>query len=457
MADFHRLESSSAAQPMIRRNLLLSIMATFGGLSLWSARRGLGRAFSAFSSPTPPPNTPFFPRQGLESVLATPNPQPHNQFGTSRHPKLDPQDMYYPEGFASNYTPLLNRKQIQLAVHKAKLFFEQEFSKDLNLFKHVSPLVFPSNLGINDDLDGSARHAPIQFHVENIRTDRGVVVDESKLKKSKFAFDAEVVESLAKWKRQLLQWYGCEVHEGLFCDSFSIRKGYFADDTHSIVCDQWDWELRITAKDRTQQYLKETVRKIYRVIKRTEDMLIKEFPTLAKVNRLPDDIHFIRADDLHQMFPGAGVHEREDLGAQRFGAMFVMEMGWPMADGSAPEEVRAPDYDDWRLNGDIIVLHPITRKRHELSSMGIRVDKKSLQEQLKARGMEDRLRLPFHQLLMQDRIPLSMGGGIGISRLMMLLLRTGHIGEVQAGAWHPQHVRQAADANMQLIPAVLPL
>eukprot|EP00457_Paulinella_chromatophora_P003445 gb/GEZN01003453.1/.p1 GENE.gb/GEZN01003453.1/~~gb/GEZN01003453.1/.p1 ORF type:complete len:607 (-),score=80.10 gb/GEZN01003453.1/:354-2045(-) len=358
---------------------------------------------------------------------------------------------YMPEGFSLNYTPLLSKRDTQIAIHKIKAFFEEKFAKEFNLFKHVAPFAFPTGYGINDDLDGSKRHAPLKFHVANLRTQRGVAVDEISLRED-FGFNAEIVESLAKWKRTMLKRYDCKVGEGLFCDSTSIRQGYFGDATHSNICDQWDWEVTVTRADRNVDFLKKTVKRIWKVLKQTEAYIQQAYPQLRTDDPLPQELTFISAEDLHKRFPDQGIHERENSGVREFGAIFVVGMGWKMKDGSEPEEIRAPDYDDWELNGDIIVKHPITGYRHELSSMGIRVDAASLRAQLKERKMEDRLSLPFHKAVLEDKLPLSMGGGIGISRLMMLLLKTAHIGEVQAGIWHPAHIAEARAANIDLIP-----
>lgn len=342
-----------------------------------------------------------------------------------------------------------------------------------------------SGSGINDDLDGSERHKPVGFHVANLRTHRGVQADTSAMHET-HGFDAEVVESLAKWKRTLLKRYECEVGEGLYCESTSIRKGYFGDCTHSNICDQWDWEIRITREQRTLEHLKAVVRRIYGVLRDVQDAVLAEFPALdagGAAERLPEQIHFITAEDLHARYPGQDVHDREDSGVREFGAIFIIGMGWPMSDGTAPEEVRAPDYDDWNLNGDIIVRHPVTGYRHELSSMGIRVDAASMRKQLEhrcgsslefmcschypppksycfllkrkpSRAMLARCDLPYHKAVLGDELPFCIGGGLGISRLCMLLLRTGHIGEVQAGVWHPQHVQEARQHGMELIPTV---
>lgn len=348
-----------------------------------------------------------------------------------------------------DYKPVLSRKDAALAADAVKQFIEDRLRRDLNLFKHTSPLAFVHGTGVNDDLDGSEAHKAVLFHVANIPRDRGVVPD-GPTEAEKYGFDAEVVSSLAKWKRLMLRRYGCEPGSGLFCESTSIRKGYKGDVTHSNICDQWDWEVAITPEQRTLDTLKATVRTLYRMIKDCEAMVAQRWPGLRPT--LPDDIHFVTAEELHAEWPEADIHGREDAAVRRWGAIFIVGMGWPMQDGSAPEEVRAPDYDDWTLNGDIIVKHPATGYRHELSSMGIRVDRAAMEAQLAHRGQSERSSLAYHKAVIDGALPLCMGGGIGISRLLMLLLQRGHVGEVQVGIWHDAHHAQAKAAGLDLIP-----
>lgn len=278
------------------------------------------------------------------------------------------------------------------------------------------------------------------------------------LKDEPFGMDCEVVQSLAKWKRLMLQRLECPLDCGIYCDSTSIRKGYKGDVTHSVVADQWDFEIRIRREQRTVEQLKQYVRTIYRILTDAEAYILEKHPNILCPGhptaswRLPKEITFVTSQELHDMFPGMSVHERENAAVRKFGAIFIVGMGWPMKDGSAPEEVRSPGYDDWNLNGDIIVQHPLTEYRHELSSMGIRVDKTSLLKQLEHRGVLHEKDLPFQKAVLEEQLPFSYGGGLGISRVLMLLLRTGHIGEVQVGLWHDAHYEQASEAGIDLVP-----
>jgi aspartate--ammonia ligase len=312
--------------------------------------------------------------------------------------------------------------------------------------------------GVNDELDGTKSKSAVRFTVPNQDIPRGIKVDEATLEQSPYEMECEVVQSLAKWKRIMLDRLECGVGEGLYCDSTSIRKGYKGDVTHSAIVDQWDFEVRITKEQRSVEQLKIFVNTIYKIVTDAEDFILERFPQILLQGhpssdlRLPKEITFITSNDLHEMFPEMNVHEREDAAVNKYGAIFILGMGWPMEDGSCAEEVRSPGYDDWNLNGDIIVRHPLTEYRHELSSMGIRVDKESVVKQLEHRGVLHEKNLPFFQALLHDQIPLSYGGGLGISRLLMVLLRTCHIGEVQVGLWHDKHYEQAADAGIDLIP-----
>eukprot|EP01013_Petalomonas_cantuscygni_P037093 TRINITY_DN67858_c0_g1_i1.p1 TRINITY_DN67858_c0_g1~~TRINITY_DN67858_c0_g1_i1.p1 ORF type:complete len:396 (-),score=88.63 TRINITY_DN67858_c0_g1_i1:547-1734(-) len=363
---------------------------------------------------------------------------------------------YLPDGIiAEGYKPVLGPRETMVAMHELKRHFVEAFARELNLFPHVAPIAFAQGSGINDDLDGSDLKGPVTFHVPNIKgSKRGVGVGKKHddPDHGKWAYDAEVVQSLAKWKRSLLPRLDVQEGEGLYCESVSIRKGYFGDATHSILCDQWDWEQRIAPRCRTIAFLEDTVRRIYRCIKSTESMLREKYPQLQERRALPDSITFVSSEDLHAAWPDEDPHGRENAALRKWGAVFIVGMGWPMKDGADPEEVRAPDYDDWRLNGDIMVLHPVTGYRHELSSMGIRVDAESLRRQCEHRQMSDRLEGGYHRAVLEGRLPSCIGGGVGISRLAMLLLQKAHIGEVQAAPWHPQHQKEAEAAGADLVP-----
>lgn len=320
------------------------------------------------------------------------------------------------------------------------------------------PLAFQRGTGVNDELDGSASKSAVRFTVTNQDVPRGIKVDESRLKDSPYEMDCEIVQSLAKWKRIMLGRLGCEVGEGIYCDSTSIRKGYKGDLTHSVVADQWDYEIRISKEQRNVEQLKKYVNIIWKIITDAEDYILEKYPKILLAGhptsfwRLPKEITFLTSEELHEMFPHDDVHGRENAAARKYGAIFIIGMGWPMKDGSPPEEVRSPSYDDWTMNGDIMVRHPITGYRHEISSMGIRVDRDALLQQLEHRDMLHETSFMFQKALLNNELPLSYGGGIGISRTLMLLLRTAHIGEVQCGLWHDAHYQQVRELGIDLIP-----
>jgi len=359
----------------------------------------------------------------------------------------------------ANSTHRLSRLDIQRAGTDVKRFVEARLESDLNLVKHTTPVAFLRGTGVNDDLDGSESKSAVRFTVPNVDIPRGIKPDPNKPKeKSPYEMDCEVVQSLAKWKRIMLDRLGCKVGEGIYCDSTSIRKGYKGDVTHSVIADQWDFEIRMTEEQRNVEQLKTWVRTIWKIITDAEDFILEKYPQILLEGhptadwRLPKEITFLNSQELRDMYPDLNVHGRENAAVRKYGAIFIIGMGWPMRDGSDPEEVRSPGYDDWHLNGDIMVRHPLTEYRHELSSMGIRVDKDSLLKQLEHRGMLDQKDLAFHKAVIEGELPFSYGGGIGISRLLMLLLRTGHIGEVQVGLWHDAHYKQAQEAGIDLIP-----
>lgn len=322
----------------------------------------------------------------------------------------------------------------------------------------MTPLAFQRGTGVNDELDGSESKSAVRFKVPNQDIPRGIKIDPAILKESPYGMDCEIVQSLAKWKRLMLKRLDCPLGQGIYCDSTSIRKGYKGDVTHSVVADQWDYEIHITKEQRTVEQLKFYVKKIWKIVVDAEDYILNKYPLILKLGhptatyRLPRELTFITSQELHDMFPNEDVHGRENAGVRKFGAMFIIGMGWPMQDNSPPEEVRSPTYDDWTLNGDIMVLNPITGYRHELSSMGIRVDKDAMLKQLAHRGMMHETEFDFQKAVMNEEVPYSYGGGIGISRLLMLLLRTAHIGEVQCGLWHDEHYKQVQPLGIDLIP-----
>lgn len=399
-----------------------------------------------------------------------------------------PSDLFPPErNRVANATHRLSRLEMQRAMTDIKRFVEHRLEEDLHLTKHSSPLVFVAGTGVNDELDGTASKSPVRFTVPNEDIPRGLVAakdptmtmatgpysgcDKTKPtstttttgiaspRLSCYSMECEVVQSLAKWKRIMLHRLNVPVNEGIYCDSTSIRKGYKGDVTHSVVADQWDFEIRITREQRTLEQLKHFVRILWNIITDAEDYILAKYPLILLEGhptatwRLPKEIVFLTCNELYDMYPDLSIHDRETEAVNRFGAVFLIGMGWPLRDGSPAEEMRSPGYDDWNLNGDILVRHPLTEYRHELSSMGIRVDEESLVKQLYHRGvLLHESTLGYQRAVLEGKLPLSYGGGIGISRLLMLLLRTGHIGEVQVGVWHDAHYKQAALAGIDLIP-----
>ncbi len=331
------------------------------------------------------------------------------------------------------YKPLLDARQTELGIKKVKDFFQGSLSAELRLRRVTAPLFVLKGQGINDDLNGVER--AVTFPIKDLGDQR-----------------AEVVHSLAKWKRLMLGEYKIEPGFGLYTDMNAIRSDESLGNLHSLYVDQWDWERTIRKEDRTIDFLKDIVSRIYSVMVRTEYVVYEMYPQIKPV--LPDKITFIHAEKLRQMFPDKSPKERENLITKKYGAVFVMGVGGPLGDGEK-HDGRAPDYDDWTtigedglpgLNGDILVWNEVLDQAMELSSMGIRVDKEALVRQLKMTGQEERLNLYFHKRLMEESIPLSIGGGIGQSRLCMFFLRKAHVGEIQASIW-PEDMREECRKN----------
>ncbi len=331
------------------------------------------------------------------------------------------------------YKPLLDARQTELGIKKVKDFFQGSLSAELRLRRVTAPLFVLKGQGINDDLNGVER--AVTFPIKDLGDQR-----------------AEVVHSLAKWKRLMLGEYKIEPGFGLYTDMNAIRSDESLGNLHSLYVDQWDWERTIRKEDRTIDFLKDIVSRIYSVMVRTEYVVYEMYPQIKPV--LPDKITFIHAEKLRQMFPDKSPKERENLITKKYGAVFIMGVGGPLGDGEK-HDGRAPDYDDWTtigedglpgLNGDILVWNDVLDQAMELSSMGIRVDKEALVRQLKMTGQEERLNLYFHKRLMEDSIPLSIGGGIGQSRLCMFFLRKAHVGEIQASIW-PEDMREECRKN----------
>ena len=326
------------------------------------------------------------------------------------------------------YEPLMDIKQTEQGIKLIKDFFQQNLSTELRLRRVTAPLFVLKGLGINDDLNGVER--AVTFPIKDL-------ADAS----------AEVVHSLAKWKRLTLAEYAIEPGYGIYTDMNAIRADEELDNLHSLYVDQWDWEAVITAEQRTVAFLKNVVERIYAAIRRTEYLTCETYSQIKPF--LPEKIHFIHAEELLQMYPNMTAKEREDAICEKYGAVFIIGIGGKLSNGEK-HDGRAPDYDDWStmgenglegLNGDILIWYPVLGRSFELSSMGIRVDKESLLRQLKLEGKEEREKLYFHQKLLKGELPLSIGGGIGQSRLCMVLLHKGHIGEIQASIW-PNDMRQ---------------
>jgi aspartate--ammonia ligase len=336
------------------------------------------------------------------------------------------------------YHALLDMRQTEQGIKQIKEFFQQNLSTELRLRRVTAPLFVLQGLGINDDLNGVER--PVTFPIKDM--------GEAK---------AEVVHSLAKWKRLTLAEYDIQPGYGIYTDMNAIRADEELDNLHSLYVDQWDWEAVITAKDRTIKFLEDVVRRIYAAIRRTEYLTCETYAQLKAF--LPEEIHFVHAQDLLDRYPNLMPHEREDAICREYGAVFVEGIGGKLSDGKK-HDGRAPDYDDWStvaengkpgLNGDILIWYPVLGRSIELSSMGIRVDKESLLRQLKIEGKEEREKLYFHQKLLNDELPLSVGGGIGQSRLCMVMLHKAHIGEIQASIWPEDMRKECLALGMPLI------
>lgn len=339
-----------------------------------------------------------------------------------------------PEG----YKALLDMKRTEQGIKLIKDFFQENLSTELRLSRVTAPLFVLKGLGINDDLNGVER--PVTFHIKDLAE-----------------AEAEVVHSLAKWKRLTLAEYGIEPGYGVYTDMNAIRADEELDNLHSLYVDQWDWEAVITAEQRNVDFLKNVVERIYSAIRRTEYLTCETYPELKHF--LPEKIHFIHSEDLLEMYPDLSPKEREDEICRKYGAVFLIGIGGKLSNGEK-HDGRAPDYDDWStptddrragLNGDILIWYPLLGRSFELSSMGIRVDKEALLRQLALEGKEDRTQLYFHRQLLDGKLPLSIGGGIGQSRLCMLLLHKAHIGEIQASIWPEDMRRECREAGMPLI------
>jgi aspartate--ammonia ligase len=345
-----------------------------------------------------------------------------------------------------DYRPLLSPKETMQALYAAKRLIEDRLCEELDLTLVQVPLIVETSSGVNDYLDRDGSRTPVSFHISNDFDQHPI--------------EAELVQAATKWKRMALRQFGMQAGEGLLTDMRAVRKDYFLDHDHSAYVDQWDWEQAISRDQRTLGYLTETVRRIWKVLKEADELLLERWPALADTRypALPDELTFMHAEDLLARYPDLPRKQRETAILQEHPAIFIYGIGWPLADG-LPHELRAADYDDWStetvsadgrpmhgLNGDILVWNPVTRRRHELMSGGIRVTKESLRRQLELSGQLDFLELPYHQAILRNEIPLSIGAGIGQSRTMMLLLRKAHLGEVSVSVW-PRVLKEMCDSR----------
>ena len=348
------------------------------------------------------------------------------------------------------YHPLLNRMDTQRAVFVVKRYIEDQLCRELNLDMVQVPLIVDRASGVNDYLDRDGSRTPVEFPC-------GLGLDNP--------IRAQVVQAATKWKRMALAQFGCQPGEGICTDMRAVRKDYFLDHDHSSYVDQWDWERRMTLEQRNLDFLKDTVRKIWKVILGAGRRAQEQFPALRAggLPDFPEELVFIHAEDLLEMYPELPRKQRETAILQKYPAVFIIGIGWVLKDGY-PHEMRAADYDDWAtdtssmtgrsthgLNGDILVWHPITKRRHELTSMGIRVTKETLRTQLEISRQLGFLSLPYHQAILKDQIPLSIGGGIGQARTFMYLLRTAHLGEVTVSVWPKQLKEICSKKNIHVL------
>ncbi|MBQ7335644.1 MAG: aspartate--ammonia ligase [Clostridia bacterium] len=328
-----------------------------------------------------------------------------------------------PDGYRS----FLNFRQTECAIKKVKDFFERDLSVQLNLLRVSAPLFVSPESGLNDNLNGVERTVSFDLHCGQ---------------------ELEIVQSLAKWKRYALRMYDFQPGEGLYTDMNAIRRDEETDNLHSIYVDQWDWEKIITKEQRNEKTLREAVEAIYRALHHTENYIVNEYAFIGKL--LPEEITFITSQELEDRYPDLTPKEREYAAAKEYGAIFLMQIGGKLKSGSI-HDGRAPDYDDWTLNGDIIVYYPILDIALELSSMGIRVDEEALRHQLAERGCSEREKLAFHKALLDGELPYTIGGGIGQSRLCMFFLRKAHIGEVQSSFWTEEEICTCRSAGVYLL------
>ncbi len=350
----------------------------------------------------------------------------------------------------SDYRPLQSAMERMKALYKIKASIEKGLADALNLQLVQVPLIVSKDSGVNDMLDRDGSRTPVEFPA-------GLGLEKR--------IQAQVVQAATKWKRMALKQFGCQPGEGINTDMRAVRKDYFLDHDHSSYVDQWDWEKVITADQRNLDYLTETVKRIWEVLRSAGEKVRQEFPELQtnKYPDFPEELKLIHAEELLEMYPDLPRKQRETKILQEYPAVFIYGIGWPLKDGY-PHEMRAADYDDWitativkngeqyhGLNGDILVWNPVTKRRHELTSMGIRVTKETLVKQMEMAGLQDDLKLPYHQAILNDQIPLSIGGGIGQARTYMYFLRTAHLGEVTVSIWPQQLKDICAKKNIHVL------
>ena len=328
----------------------------------------------------------------------------------------------------AKYETKLNLIETEIAIKFIKDNFERDFSEALNLIRVSAPLMVEPTTGLNDNLNGYER--PVNFDVLCLKK------------------NVEIVQSLAKWKRNALAKYKFAAETGLYTDMNAIRRDEDLDNIHSIYVDQWDWEKIITKEERTYEYLKKTVEKIYSVIKLLSYKVANKYPEIETV--LPNSIKFISSSELEEKYPNLNRKERENAITKEYKAVFIYQIGWPLSDG-APHDGRASDYDDWNLNGDILLWYDVLDRAIEISSMGIRVDSKSIKEQIKYKNEEFKLTNPYVQNVINNELPLTIGGGIGQSRLCMYFLKKAHIGEVQSSIWDEEYIKELEKQNIHLL------
>jgi aspartate--ammonia ligase len=349
----------------------------------------------------------------------------------------------------TDYEPLLSPMETMQALFEVKRYIEDGLCRELNLNMIQVPLIVDRNSGVNDMLDRDGSRTPVEFKA-------GLGLEKQ--------IDAQVVQAATKWKRMALAQFGCRMHEGVCTDMKAVRKDYFLDHDHSSYVDQWDWEKVISDEDRNLAFLKDTVQRIWKVLVGAGKHALEIFPQLRsdKYGEFPEELKFIHAEELLDMYPDLPRKQRETKILQEYPAVFIIGIGWPLKDGY-PHEMRAVDYDDWvtetrkngsgyhGLNGDILVWNPVTHRRHELTSMGIRVTKDTLRKQCELGDQLDFLDQPYHQAILNDAIPLSVGGGIGQSRTYMYLLRKAHLGEVSVTIWPDQLKKICAERNIRVL------